>query len=202
MPDEPEATALLALMLFHHARRAGRTNAAGEVITLEDQDRSLWDQAQISEGTVLLEAARQAAAAGPVPDPGRDRAVPCHRADGRPDRLAVISRLYGMLAVLVPSAVVELNRAVAVGMADGPAAGLVLVDELTSPAGSRATTCSRRPGPTCSAASAARPRRRTATARRSTSPLTKPSAATWRAASPRRRAGVAAPACLKIGASY
>ena len=130
MPDEPEATALLALMLFHHARRAGRTNTAGEVVTLEHQDRTLWDQAQISEGTALLEAAVRRQRAGPYLI--QAGIAQCHATAPTAAQTdwPVIARLYGMLAVLVPSAVVELNRAVAVGMADGPAAGLVLVDEL------------------------------------------------------------------------
>ena len=130
MPDEPEASALLALMLFHHARRAGRTNAAGEVVTLEDQDRSLWDQAQISEGTARLEAAARRRRPGPYLI--QAGIAQCHAtapAAGQTD-WPVIARLYGMLAARVPSAVVELNRAVAVGMAEGPSAGLVLVDEL------------------------------------------------------------------------
>ncbi len=130
MPDEPEVKALLALMLFHHARRAGRTNDAGEVVTLEDQDRSLWDQAQISEGTALLEAAARRQRPGPYLI--QAGIAQCHATAPTAARTdwPVIARLYGLLATVVPSAVVELNRAVAVGMADGPAAGLVLVDKL------------------------------------------------------------------------
>ncbi|HEX9063774.1 MAG TPA: RNA polymerase sigma factor [Streptosporangiaceae bacterium] len=130
MPDEPEATALLALMLFHHARRAGRTNAAGEVITLENQDRSLWDQDQIGEGTALLAtAARRQRPGQYLIQAG---IAQCHATapTAAETDWTAIARLYGMLARLVPSAVVELNRAVAVGMADGPAAGLALVDQL------------------------------------------------------------------------
>jgi RNA polymerase sigma-70 factor, ECF subfamily len=131
MPDEPEAIALLALMLFHHARRASRTDAAGEVVTLEEQDRSLWDRDQISEGTALLEAAVRRQRPGPYLI--QAGIAQCHATapTAAQTNWAVIARLYAMLATLIPSAVVELNRSVAVGMADGPAAGLVLVDELT-----------------------------------------------------------------------
>ena len=130
MPDEPETTALLALMLFHHARRAGRTNAAGEVVTLEEQDRSLWDTDQIAEATALLESAARRQQAGPYLI--QAAIAQCHATapTAADTDWALIARLYGMLARQVPSAVVELNRAVAVGMADGPEAGLVLVDEL------------------------------------------------------------------------
>jgi RNA polymerase sigma-70 factor, ECF subfamily len=130
MPDEPEAMALLALMLFHHARRASRTDAAGEVVTLENQDRSLWDQDQISEAATLLEAAARRQRPGPyLVQAG---IAQCHATAPTAAQTdwPVIARLYGVLSTLVPSPVVELNRAVAVGMAEGSAAGLVLVDGL------------------------------------------------------------------------
>jgi RNA polymerase sigma-70 factor (ECF subfamily) len=132
MPDEPEAKALLALMLFHHARRATRVNAAGDLVTLEDQDRSRWDRQQISEGVALLEAAARRERTGPYVV--QAAIAQCHATAASADdtNWALIADLYGLLTQLVPSAVVELNRAVAVAMADGPAAGLVLVDALAA----------------------------------------------------------------------
>jgi RNA polymerase sigma-70 factor (ECF subfamily) len=131
MPDEPEALGLLALMLLHHARRAARTDDAGDLVTLEEQDRTRWDRGQIDEGVSLLEMALRR---GPAPGPYQLQAAiaACHataRNAGDTD-WARIAALYGRLARLAPSAVVELNRAVAVAMADGPAAGLELVQAL------------------------------------------------------------------------
>ena len=138
MPDEPEAKALLALMLFHHARRASRVNAAGDVVTLEDQDRSLWDRQEIAEAATLLDAAagrEQRERRGPYLL--QAAIAQCHAtAPAAADTdWTLIASLYGLLGQLVPSAVVELNRAVAVGMADGPAAGLALVDALAAAGG-------------------------------------------------------------------
>jgi RNA polymerase sigma-70 factor (ECF subfamily) len=132
MPDEPEAQALLALMLFHHARRASRVNEAGNLVTLEDQDRSLWDRAEIAEGVGLLDAAARRGQRGPYlvqAAIARCHATAVAAAD---TDWALIADLYGSLSALVPSPVVELNRAVAVGMASGPAAGLELVDRLAA----------------------------------------------------------------------
>ena len=132
MPDEPEATGLLALMLLHDARRASRLDADGELVTLEDQDRSRWDAAAIIEGRALLDNAQRRRSPGPYQLQAAIAA--CHAAA----RLASdtdwseIARLYDDLYRLVPTPVVALNRAVAVAMADGPAAGLALVDELAA----------------------------------------------------------------------
>ena len=138
MPDEPEATALLALMLFHNARRASRVNEAGDVVTLEDADRSLWDQRAIGEAAALLEtAARRERRERRGPYLIQAAIARCHataRAAADTD-WALIADLYGLLGKLVPSAVVALNRAVAVGMANGPAAGLTLVDALAAAGG-------------------------------------------------------------------
>jgi RNA polymerase sigma-70 factor, ECF subfamily len=130
MPDEPEASALLALMLFHYSRRASRVDEAGDIVTLEDQDRSRWNQAEIAEGVGLLEAAARRGEGGPYLI--QAAIAQCHAtADVAADtNWPLIADLYASLAQLVPSPVVELNRAVAVGMADGPAAGLELVDAL------------------------------------------------------------------------
>jgi RNA polymerase sigma-70 factor (ECF subfamily) len=132
MPDEPEAKALLALMLFHHSRRVSRVNESGDVITLEDQDRSLWDQAEISEGVRLLEAAARREQRGPYLV--QAAIAQCHATAGTAadTNWALIADLYALLAELIPSDVVRLNWAVAVGMAHGPAAGLEQVDALAA----------------------------------------------------------------------
>ncbi|HEX6934728.1 MAG TPA: DUF6596 domain-containing protein, partial [Streptosporangiaceae bacterium] len=153
MPDEPEAKALLALMLFHHARRASRVSSAGDVITLEEQDRSLWDRAEIGEGVALLDAAARRQWLGPQASsqPGRPEAssrpggpylvqaaiAQCHATarTAADTNWALIADLYGLLAGLIPSDVVRLNWAVAVGMAEGPAAGLERVDALAAAGG-------------------------------------------------------------------
>lgn len=131
MPDEPEALGLLALMLLHDARRAGRVDDSGDLIPLEEQDRTRWDRALIAEGTALLEAALRQRKAGSYQLQAAIAA--CHAAatTAADTDWAEIAGLYGLLARLRPSPVVELNRAVAVAMADGPAAGLALVESLS-----------------------------------------------------------------------
>ncbi|QFU90149.1 RNA polymerase sigma factor [Amycolatopsis sp. YIM 10] len=130
MPDEPEAVGLLALMLLHDARREARLDAAGDLVLLEDQDRSRWDAAEIEEGTALLESALRRRQPGPYQL--QAAIVACHATAARAEDTdwPQIAALYERLARVVPSPVVRLNRAVAVGMAEGPAAGLLLVDEL------------------------------------------------------------------------
>jgi RNA polymerase sigma-70 factor (ECF subfamily) len=132
MPDEPEAGALLALMLFHHSRRAGRVDDDGDVVTLEDQDRSLWDQAEIGEGVRLLEAAARRERRGPYLV--QAAIAQCHATarTAADTNWSLIADLYELLAELIPSDVVRLNLAVAVGMAQGPAAGLEKVDALAA----------------------------------------------------------------------
>ncbi len=132
MPDEPEAAGLLALMLLHDARRGARTDAAGDVVTLEDQDRARWDAAQISEGVALLEAALRRGQAGPYQVQAAIAACHCTASSWAETDWPQIAALYRQLAQMVPSAVVELNCAVAVAMADGPAAGLALADKLAA----------------------------------------------------------------------
>jgi RNA polymerase sigma-70 factor (ECF subfamily) len=133
MPGEPEAMALLALMHLHNARRDSRLDASGDLITLEDQDRSRWDQAEIEAAVVLLDAV-----SGGVSSPGpylvQAQIAACHATAPAAEKTDWdrIADLYLMLGRLVPSPVIELNRAVAVGMAQGPAAGLVIVDALTT----------------------------------------------------------------------
>ncbi|MDX6355652.1 MAG: polymerase sigma-70 factor, subfamily [Streptomyces sp.] len=130
LPDEPEAAGLLALMLLHDARSPARTDAAGDLVPLEEQDRGRWDRDRIAEGTAVLDAALAIRRPGPYQVQAAIAA--CHA--GAPDPGATdwpqIALLYGELARMAPSPVVELNRAVAVAMADGPRAGLALVDAL------------------------------------------------------------------------
>ncbi|MBN6039936.1 RNA polymerase sigma factor [Amycolatopsis sp. 195334CR] len=130
MPDEPEAVGLLALMLLHDARREARLDAAGDLVLLEDQDRSRWDLAEIEEGTGLLESALRRRRPGPYQL--QAAIVACHATAARAEDTdwPQIAALYERLERVVPSPVVRLNRAVAVGMAEGPAAGLLLLDEL------------------------------------------------------------------------
>jgi RNA polymerase sigma-70 factor (ECF subfamily) len=127
---EPEALGLLALLLLQDSRRATRATADGELILLADQDRSRWDRARIAEGAALL---RRASSAGPVGPYTLQAAIAAAHAEA-PTAEATdwrrIVGLYDLLARADPSPVVELNRAVAVAMRDGPAAGLALVDAL------------------------------------------------------------------------
>ena len=130
MPDEPEARGLLALMLLHHARRAARVDDAGDLVTLEDQDRTLWHMTEIDEGVRLLDAALRQRRPGVYQIQAAIAACHATAAEASATDWPQIAGLYGQLARLMPSAVVELNRAVAVAMADGPAAGLALVTAL------------------------------------------------------------------------
>ncbi|MBD0337952.1 MAG: sigma-70 family RNA polymerase sigma factor [Thermoleophilia bacterium] len=126
MPDEPEALGLLALMLLHDSRREARFGPAGELVLLEDQGRSLWDSARIEEGKRVLERALSFRRAGPYQ---LQAAIAALHADDETD-WPQIAALYGRLAEVAASPVVELNRAVAVAMAEGPGAGLELIEEI------------------------------------------------------------------------
>jgi RNA polymerase sigma-70 factor (ECF subfamily) len=132
MPDEPEAAGLLALMLLQDSRRSARVDAAGDLITLEQQDRSRWDAAAISEGVSLIEGALRRRLPGPYQLQAAIAA--CHASAGAAADTdwTQIALLYSELARFLPTPVVELNRAVAVGMSTGPAAGLSLVAALES----------------------------------------------------------------------
>ena len=127
---EPEAVGLLALMLLQESRRAARATAAGEIVLLADQDRTLWNRAQIADGTALAEGALASGRVGPYTIQAAIAAV--HAAAPDPDATdwARIVALYNALLLIEPSPVVELNRAVAVAMREGPAAGLVLVEAI------------------------------------------------------------------------
>ncbi|MFI6010014.1 RNA polymerase sigma factor [Streptomyces sp. NPDC051243] len=130
MPDEPEVLGLLALLLLHDARRHPRVDAAGDLVTLEEQDRTAWDRSAADEGAALLETALRRGRPGPYQIQAAISA--CHTTAPTAEETdwADIAALYGELARFVPSAVVRLNRAVAVGMAAGTEAGLALVTEL------------------------------------------------------------------------
>jgi RNA polymerase sigma-70 factor (ECF subfamily) len=130
MPAEPEAAGLLALMLLQDARRAARLDGDGDLVNLEDQDRSRWDQSQIKGGRVLLDEALARQRVGPYQLQAAIAACHAQAAEAADTDWAQIAVLYEQLSRLVPSPVVALNRAVAVAMADSPAAGLALVDEL------------------------------------------------------------------------
>jgi RNA polymerase sigma-70 factor (ECF subfamily) len=127
----PEATALLALMLFHDSRRNARLDDAGDLVVLEEQDRSRWDQQQIAEALPLLEEALRSGA-GPFAVQAAIAAVHCQAARAEDTDWRQIVRLYDLLERLQPSPVVSLNRAVAVAMADGPQPGLALIDALAA----------------------------------------------------------------------
>src|SRR5258706_13455581 len=116
MPDEPEAKAVLALMLFHHSRRASRVTEAGDLVTLEDQDRSRWNQAEIAEGVGLLDAAARRGQRGPYliqAEIARCHATAHIAAD---TKWALIADLYNSFAHMIPSPVIDLNLALAVGI--------------------------------------------------------------------------------------
>ena len=127
----PEATALLALMLLQDARKDARLDAAGDLVTLEEQDRGLWNRAQIAEALPMVEEALRGGI-GPLAIQAAISAVHCEAARMEDTDWAAIQRLYDLLLRVQPSPVVRLNRAVAVAMAEGPRAGLALIDELAA----------------------------------------------------------------------
>ena len=128
MPDEPEALGLVALMLFHDARGAARVDADGDLVVLSEQDRTLWDAEAIEEGRLRLDAAARLGRPGPFQIQAAIAA--CHVRDDRTTDWAEIADLYDHLFALTPSAVIALNRAVAVSMSEGPEAGLLLLDRI------------------------------------------------------------------------
>jgi RNA polymerase sigma-70 factor (ECF subfamily) len=129
MPDEPEVLGLLALMLFQDSRRAARSGPKGELVLLEEQDRSLWDRDRIREGERVLERALSRRVPGPYQLQAAIASLHAEGAAGETD-WPQIAALYGELSRVSPSPVVELNRAVAVAMAEGPDQGLAIVDEI------------------------------------------------------------------------
>jgi RNA polymerase sigma-70 factor, ECF subfamily len=127
---EPEAIGLLALMLLQESRRAARSSPAGELVLLDQQDRSLWNRAQIAEGVALVERALSSRRFGPYTLQAAIAAVHAQAPAPAATDWGQIVGLYDVLARVEPSPVVELNRAAAVAMRDGPAAGLALVDAI------------------------------------------------------------------------
>jgi RNA polymerase sigma-70 factor, ECF subfamily len=130
MPDEPEVLGLLSLLLLTDARRAARVDANGDLVPLEQQDRTKWDADAIAEGEERLDAAIRLGRPGPYQVQAAIAACHARAASADETDWAEIAALYATLARIAPTPVVELNRAVAVGMADGPEAGLELVDAL------------------------------------------------------------------------
>ncbi len=127
---EPEVAGLLAQMLLHESRRRARTSPTGDLVLLEDQDRSLWNRDLIAEGQALVERAWSSRRIGPYTLQASIAAVHAEAPTAAATDWAEIVGLYGVLMRASPSPVVELNRAVAVAMRDGPAAGLELIDAI------------------------------------------------------------------------
>jgi len=132
LPEDAECMGLLALMLLHDSRRLARTNDQGELVPLEEQDRSIWDQSQISEGSVLVDRALRMRRVGPYQLQAAIAAVHAEARTAVETDWQQILALYDELWMLMPSPVVELNRAVAVAMTQGFQAGLAAVDRVGS----------------------------------------------------------------------
>jgi RNA polymerase sigma-70 factor (ECF subfamily) len=130
LAPKPEVMGLLALMLLQESRRAARTSPTGELVLLENQDRSLWNREQIAEGVKLVERALLSRRFGPYTLQAAIAAVHSEASDAASTDWPQIVALYSVLARAEPSPVVELNRAVAVAMRDGPEAGLSLIDAI------------------------------------------------------------------------
>lgn len=128
VPSEPEAQGLLALMLLQHSRHRARVSADGELLTLEEQDRSAWDAAAMAEGRQLLVATGRRARPGPYQLQAAIAAIHTNARDAASTDWASIVLLYDQLGQWLPNRVIALNRAIAVGMADGPEVGLALLD--------------------------------------------------------------------------
>ena len=130
MPDEPEALGLLALMLLHDARRDARVGSGGELVLLADQDRSRWDGAKIDEGRTLAERALRMRRPGPYQLQAAIAALHDEAAAAQDTDWSQIAAIYARLVAVTPSPVVELNRAVAIAMSEGPERGLALIDAI------------------------------------------------------------------------
>ena len=164
MPDDPEARGLLALLLLQHSRRAARLDAAGDLVTLDEQDRTRWDPPP---------SPRALACSGAPPRHPTPAATCCRRrsppstldaADAAETDWGAVVDLYDRAAAGHPAPIVDLNRAVALGRRDGPDAALAAIDQLALRRSSSGITCWRRPEPTPSSRRAAMPRRRSSTA--------------------------------------
>ena len=130
LSEEPEALGLLALMRLHHARRRARVDAAGDLVLLEDQDRALWDRDEIAAGAALLDRALALRRPGPYQVQAAIAALHAEAPRAEATDWQQIALLYGRLASMTPSPVVELNHAAAVAMSGGPECGLALLDQL------------------------------------------------------------------------
>jgi RNA polymerase sigma-70 factor (ECF subfamily) len=130
LPEEPEVSGLLALMLLQDSRRDARVTASGELVTMEEQDRSRWDRAEIAEGVRLVETSLRQRRVGPYQLQAAIAAVHASAPSSEATDWAEIAALYGELAAVSPTPVVALNRAVAIAMSEGLDKGLGLVDEL------------------------------------------------------------------------
>ena len=127
---EPEAAGLLALMLLQDSRRAARTDGTGDIVLLDQQDRSLWNRAQIGEGLALVQGALASRRFGPYTLQAAIAAAHAQAATAAETDWARIAATYDLLLGIEPSPVIELNRAAAIAMRDGPAAGLALIDAI------------------------------------------------------------------------
>ena len=132
MPDEPEVLGLLALMLLHDARREARVDPAGAIVLLDEQDRGAWDRERIVEGSALVERALRMRRPGPYQVQAAIAAIHDEAATPGDTDWNEIAVLYEALGRMTPSPVIELNRAVAVAMVRGPAAGLALIDRIAA----------------------------------------------------------------------
>jgi RNA polymerase sigma-70 factor, ECF subfamily len=130
--EDPESLGLLALMLLHDSRRHARVDTVGALVTLEEQDRSLWDNDQIREGLTIVESALRIGRIGPYQLQAAIAALHAEAESSEKTDWRQIAALYGELARINPSPVVLLNSAVAVGMSEGPARGLALIDDLAA----------------------------------------------------------------------
>ena len=163
LPESAEARGLLALMLLHDSRRETRLDAAGDLVLLEDQDRTRWDQAKIREGIAVLDEALALYAPGPYQVQAAISALHAEAATPEATDWPQIAALYGTLAAMMPSPVVEVNRAVAVAMAQGPADGSGAAASHRGRGGLLSLSC--RPRRSAAADQSARGRRRCLPAR-------------------------------------
>src|SRR6202040_18187 len=132
IPRDTETLGLVALMLLHDSRRNARINSAGELVTLEEQDRSLWDRAEMEQGFHLIETALRLQHVGPYQLQAAIAAIHAHANTFDQTDWTEIAALYARLAEMSPSPVVALNHAVAVAMSEGPERGLARIDALES----------------------------------------------------------------------
>ena len=132
IPRDAECLGLLALMLLHDSRRLARVSPQGELVTLEEQDRSLWDRSEIEQGLALVETALRLQSIGPYQLQAAIAALHAHAASFDQTDWAEIAALYRQLANISPSPVIALNHAAAVAMAEGPEKGLALIDQLAA----------------------------------------------------------------------